>query len=48
MGAVLATAVELSESGMLDGLMTYDMQLARGARDHGITVLTPRTGAEDA
>jgi predicted nucleic acid-binding protein len=37
----LATAVRLAEAGQLDALMTYDKQLAEGAREHGITVLSP-------
>jgi uncharacterized protein len=37
----LATAVRLSKAGRLDALMTYDRQLADGAREHGITVLSP-------
>jgi uncharacterized protein len=37
----LATAVRLSKAGELDALMTYDKQLAAGAREHGITVLSP-------
>jgi uncharacterized protein len=37
----LATAVQLTEAGELDALMTYDKQLAHGAREHGITVLSP-------
>jgi uncharacterized protein len=37
----LATAVRLSKAGELDALMTYDKQLAEGAREHGITVLSP-------
>jgi predicted nucleic acid-binding protein len=37
----LATAMRLAEAGELDALMTYDMQLATGAREHGITVLSP-------
>lgn len=37
----LATAVSLSGVGKLDALMTYDKQLAAGAREHGITVLSP-------
>ncbi len=37
----LATAVRLAEAGELDALMTYDKQLANGAREHGITVLAP-------
>jgi predicted nucleic acid-binding protein len=37
----LATAVSLSSAGQLDALMTYDKQLATGAREHGIEVLAP-------
>jgi predicted nucleic acid-binding protein len=37
----LATAVRLAEAGTLDALMTYDKQLASGAREHGIAVLSP-------
>jgi predicted nucleic acid-binding protein len=37
----LATAVSLSQAGKLDALMTYDRQLAAGAREHGIAVLSP-------
>lgn len=37
----LATAVRLAEAGELNALMTYDKQLATGAREHGITVLSP-------
>jgi uncharacterized protein len=38
----LATALDLSEAGELDGMMTYDKRLAAGAREHGIAVLSPR------
>jgi len=37
----LATAVSLSNAGKLDALMTYDKQLAIGAREHGLVVLAP-------
>jgi uncharacterized protein len=37
----LATAVRLAKAGQLDALMTYDKQLADGAREHGIMVLSP-------
>jgi predicted nucleic acid-binding protein len=37
----LATAVRLHKAGELDALMTYDKQLAAGAREHGLTVLSP-------
>jgi predicted nucleic acid-binding protein len=36
----LATAVRLASAGQLDALMTYDKQLAEGAQEHGITVLS--------
>jgi predicted nucleic acid-binding protein len=37
----LATAVRLSDAEQLDTLMTYDKQLAIGAREHGLQVLSP-------
>jgi uncharacterized protein len=37
----LATAIRLTAEGELDALMTYDKQLADGARAHDITVLSP-------
>lgn len=37
----LATALRLADAGELDVLMTYDKRLADGAREHGITVLSP-------
>jgi uncharacterized protein len=37
----LATAVRLHKAGELDTLMTYDKRLADGAREHGLTVLSP-------
>jgi len=37
----LATAVRVAEAGELDALMTYDKRLADGAREHGLTVLSP-------
>jgi predicted nucleic acid-binding protein len=37
----LATAVRLSDEGKLDAMMTYDKRLADGARQHGLTVLSP-------
>ncbi len=37
----LATAVRLVKAGELDALITYDKRLANGAREHGITVLSP-------
>lgn len=38
----LATAVWLAEDLPLETVMTYDEQLAAGARDHGFAVLAPR------
>lgn len=40
----LATAMRLSREGQLDALMTYDKQLADGAREHGLEVLSPSDG----
>lgn len=37
----LATAVHLAEVSPLDVIVTYDRQLAQGAREHGLKVLTP-------
>jgi uncharacterized protein len=37
----LATALRLSREGGLDALMTYDKQLADGARAHGLAILSP-------
>ncbi len=37
----LATAMRLSRAGKLDALMTYDKQLASGAHEHGLEVLSP-------
>lgn len=37
----LATALQLAEAGSLDTVMTYDVRLAEGARQHGLTVLAP-------
>jgi uncharacterized protein len=37
----LATALRLSEAGILDTVMTYDQRLAEGARHHGLTVVAP-------
>jgi predicted nucleic acid-binding protein len=37
----LATAVQLTKAGKLNALMTYNKGLAAGAREHGITVLSP-------
>jgi uncharacterized protein len=38
----LVTALRLAGSGRLDAVMTYDARLADGARQHGLTVLSPR------
>jgi predicted nucleic acid-binding protein len=37
----LASAVRLSRAGRLDAVMTYDARLAHGAREHGLSVLSP-------
>ena len=37
----LATAVRLADEGELDAMMTYDKRLADGARQHGLSVLSP-------
>jgi predicted nucleic acid-binding protein len=37
----LTTALRLAEADSLDAVMTYDRQLADGARTHGLTVLAP-------
>jgi predicted nucleic acid-binding protein len=37
----LVTALRLSGAGRLDAVMTYDVRLADGARQHGLTVLAP-------
>jgi predicted nucleic acid-binding protein len=37
----LVTALRLAEVGLLDAVMTYDVRLADGARQHGLTVLAP-------
>jgi predicted nucleic acid-binding protein len=37
----LVTALRLSSAGRLDAVMTYDARLADGARQDGLTVLTP-------
>lgn len=37
----LTTALRLADGGALDAVMTYDRQLADGARAHGLTVLAP-------
>jgi uncharacterized protein len=37
----LVTAVRLFKAGGLEAMITYDKQLAAGAREHGLTVLSP-------
>ncbi len=37
----LATALRLAEADELDVLMTYDKQLAKAAREHGLAVVSP-------
>ena len=37
----LVTALRLSSVQRLDAVMTYDLRLAGGARDHGLAVLAP-------
>ena len=37
----LATAVRLAGENELDAIMTYDKQLATGAQEHGIAVVSP-------
>jgi uncharacterized protein len=38
----LATALQIASAGQLDAIMTYDKRLTGGAREHGLTVLSPR------
>lgn len=38
----LVTALRLAQAGRVDAVMTYDKRLAEGAREHGLTVVTPR------
>lgn len=37
----LTTALRLADAGLLDAVMTYDIRLAEGAQQHGLTVLAP-------
>lgn len=37
----LTTALRLADAGALDAIMTYDVRLAEGAQQHGLTVLAP-------
>ncbi len=37
----LATALRVAATTGLDALLTYDAQLAAGAREHGLTTLAP-------
>lgn len=37
----LATAVQLAAEGHVEAIMTFDMQLAEGATEHGLAVAAP-------
>jgi predicted nucleic acid-binding protein len=37
----LATAIRLAGEHEVDAIMTYDRQLAAGAEEHGMTVVSP-------
>ena len=37
----LVTALRLAEEGVLDTIVTYDERLARAARHHGLSTLSP-------
>lgn len=37
----LATAIQLAFEGHVEAIMTFDLRLAQGAREHGLTVLSP-------
>ena len=37
----LATAIRLAADGHIASLMTFDVRLAEGAREHGLTVIAP-------
>jgi predicted nucleic acid-binding protein len=37
----LATALRLARDGLVDTVMTYDVRLSEGAREHGLAVLAP-------
>jgi uncharacterized protein len=37
----LTTAIRVAGEDMLDAVITYDKRLAVGAREHGLTVLSP-------
>jgi predicted nucleic acid-binding protein len=37
----LVTALHLADAGVLDTILTYDARLADGARQHGLTVVSP-------
>ncbi len=42
LGAIhLATAVALRRAGFVETLMTYDLELAAGAKSHGLEVIAP-------
>lgn len=38
----LTTALRLADAGALDAMLTYDVRLAEGAQQHGLTVLAPQ------
>ncbi len=37
----LATALRLAEADLISALITYDVRLAQGAREHGLVVISP-------
>jgi predicted nucleic acid-binding protein len=37
----LVTALRLADAGAIDAVLTYDVRLAGGARQHGLTALAP-------
>lgn len=37
----LVTALRLAEAGLISALLTFDAQLAAGAKTHGLSVLSP-------
>jgi predicted nucleic acid-binding protein len=37
----LATALQLAAEGHIASIMTFDVRLAKGAREHGLDVITP-------
>lgn len=40
----LATALRLAAEGHVEAIMTFDLRLAEGAREHGLTVVAPAIG----